>query len=116
MASPPDTTLYAVQITTPDGCIVHDSLLVLVQYDPPEPVSNDTSVCVGASAQLLVSGGDSYVWQPAPGITDLLVPDPVVSHLHCHHLQRLRLRRGQCVRRSDRGDRGCLAGHDHLPW
>lgn len=79
MASPADTTQYAVQITTPDGCIVHDTLTVLVQFGDPVPVTNDTMVCEGGSVQIQVSGGDQYLWDPAPGITDLTVPDPVVS-------------------------------------
>ncbi len=78
-AFPTDTTIYVVEITTPDGCIVHDSLTVTVQFDPPEPVTNDTAACEGGSVQLQVSGGDSYLWQSAPGLTDLSVPDPVVT-------------------------------------
>ena len=78
-AFPADTTTYFVTITTPDGCIVLDSLVVFVESGPPVPVTVDTIVCDGGSVQLIVSGGDSYAWDPAPGISDLTVPDPVVS-------------------------------------
>ncbi|MEO8588383.1 MAG: PKD domain-containing protein, partial [Flavobacteriales bacterium] len=37
MATPLDTTMYTVVITTPDGCIVTDSLLVNVFDGPPLP-------------------------------------------------------------------------------
>ena len=69
LASPLDTTLYIVIITTPNGCVLQDSLVVFVEEDLPQPITNDTATCAGASVQLLVSGGTSYMWQAAPGIT-----------------------------------------------
>jgi gliding motility-associated-like protein len=79
LASPAVTTQYTVTITTPLGCEVTDSLVVTVETTPPTPVSSDTTVCTGGSVQLLVTGGTTYTWQPAPGITDLDGPDPVVT-------------------------------------
>ncbi|MBL7963890.1 MAG: gliding motility-associated C-terminal domain-containing protein [Flavobacteriales bacterium] len=78
-ATPTDTTTYVVTITTADGCVASDSVTVIVQFGVPTPVSNDESVCVGGSVQLNVSGGDSYAWSPAPGISTLTIPNPVVS-------------------------------------
>ncbi len=80
-ASPADTTLYHVLITTDQGCEVEDSVLVIVQYNAPVPLANDTVICKGDAAQLHVQGGDTYAWQPMAGITDLQVPDPVVAPL-----------------------------------
>ena len=79
LASPQDTTLYHVLITTPGGCTVEDSLVVLVQYGPPVPLVGDTAMCAGDEVQLLASGGDAYAWLPAPGISDLSIPDPLVA-------------------------------------
>ncbi|MBL8002658.1 MAG: gliding motility-associated C-terminal domain-containing protein [Flavobacteriales bacterium] len=79
LASPAATTQYTVTITTPEGCVITDSMVVTVETTPPVPVSNDTSVCAGGSVQLLVSGGTTYTWLPAPGITDLDGSDPVVT-------------------------------------
>lgn len=78
-AFPPDTTWYFVDIVTTDGCEATDSVLVIVQFGPPVPQANDTAVCVGFAVQLNASGGDSYTWLPAPGISQLNVPDPVVT-------------------------------------
>ena len=80
-ASPSDTTIYHVQITTPAGCIVNDSLTVVVQFDLPTPSVNDTAICLGTSVQLHASGGMTYQWDAAQGITNLSVPDPTVSPL-----------------------------------
>lgn len=79
LASPLDTTWFYVTITTPEGCVVTDSLRVDVQTDPPVPLVGDTSVCVGGTVPLFASGGSWYAWTAAPGILDLQVPDPVVS-------------------------------------
>ena len=78
-ASPTNTTLYHVQITTPAGCIIKDSLTVFVQFDPPVPVVNDTAICLGASVQLHASGGMTYHWDAAQGIVSLNIPDPAVD-------------------------------------
>ncbi|MBV6404534.1 MAG: gliding motility-associated C-terminal domain-containing protein [Flavobacteriales bacterium] len=79
LAFPPDTTLFTITIVTADGCQGTDSVLVLVQFTPPDPVAADTAVCEGGSVQLQVGGGDTYTWLPAPGIAVLNVADPVVS-------------------------------------
>lgn len=49
----------------------------------PEPVVTITPanprVCEGQSLQLKASGGVTYTWQVANGITDLTVPNPIVK-------------------------------------
>lgn len=79
VATPADTTLYHVLITTPEGCTAEDSLLVVVQFGPPMPLVNDTAICRGDQAVLHAQGGDSYTWAAAPGISDLASATPVVS-------------------------------------
>ncbi|MBK6755195.1 MAG: gliding motility-associated C-terminal domain-containing protein [Flavobacteriales bacterium] len=79
VASPPDTTWFFVDVTTALGCVGTDSVLVSVQFGPPDPVSSDTAVCEGGSVQVSVSGGDSYAWQAGPGISDPGIPDPVLT-------------------------------------
>lgn len=79
MASPTDTTTYHVLITTPDGCLVDDSVVVFVQHGVPDPIAADTAICLGEQVQLHVSGGDHYSWAPVPGIDSLHVPDPIVA-------------------------------------
>ncbi len=81
MATPLDTTLYHVQVTTPEGCLMEDSMLVITQTDLPVPLVNDTVICRGDQAQLYAQGGDTYVWQAATGISQLNVPDPAVVPL-----------------------------------
>lgn len=77
-ATPLDTTEYSVIITTPDGCLVHDTLVALVYTTLPVPALVDTAVCLGSSIQLLAPIGATYSWRPAPGIADLGIRNPVV--------------------------------------
>lgn len=79
IATPTDTTWFYVEVTIAGGCTGTDSVLVLVETTPPVTTLNDAAVCEGGSVQLQAGGGTSYAWQPAAGITDLTVPDPVVS-------------------------------------
>jgi gliding motility-associated-like protein len=79
LASPMDTTMYTVVITTSQGCVVTDSMLVVVQTAVPVPVVDDTVACLGDAVQLHAQGGDIYLWQAAPGIVQSLGPDPVVT-------------------------------------
>lgn len=79
LATPTGPTTFHVVITTPEGCPVEDSLWVDVVNGPPIPVTSDTVICRGDQVQLQVSGGQSYTWLPAPGISELQGPDPVVA-------------------------------------
>lgn len=78
-ASPGDTTMYIVVITTEEGCVSQDTVVVNVEVDVPDPVLSDTAVCLGFSVPLHASGGHAYEWSPTPGITELFTPDPEVS-------------------------------------
>lgn len=78
-ATPIDTTVFLVTITTPDGCVLHDSLTVRVDIGLPVPLATDTAICRGSSAVLHVSGGHTYAWQAINGITDTQAADQTVS-------------------------------------
>jgi uncharacterized protein YabE (DUF348 family) len=47
------------------GCSSQDSSTITVNPLPSISMSNDTSICVGSSIVLNVSGGNSYVWSNA---------------------------------------------------
>lgn len=79
MVTPPDTTDLSVIITTPDGCLVHDTVRVFTYTQPPLPVLRDTILCPGASVQLIADAAFSYTWTPAPGLAVLNERAPVVT-------------------------------------
>jgi gliding motility-associated-like protein len=67
-------------ITSVDGCVSIDSLLVNVFYTPPIPVISDSvQMCLGSSVGITVSGGDLYNWSPNYEINQLTGPNVIVS-------------------------------------
>ena len=82
-STPDETIEYTVEIVTPEGCIVQDSVLVSVYYTPPIPVMPDElNLCYGSSGQISVSGGETYAWSPNIDITPITGPVVTVSPLN----------------------------------
>lgn len=79
VATPSDSTAYVVDITTPEGCLLRDTVSVLVYVEPPLPSLMDTAVCEGTQGQLFASDAVTYAWQPSEGISDLFVRDPIIT-------------------------------------
>ena len=79
VASPTVTTKYFVRSANINSCVAIDSVLITVNPAQALLVSGDTSICNGGFAQLLVSGGISYQWAPATGLSASSIPNPVAS-------------------------------------
>ncbi|HTA82447.1 MAG TPA: gliding motility-associated C-terminal domain-containing protein [Bacteroidia bacterium] len=77
--SPATSTSYSVVVTDNNGC--KDSLYTWVLVNPL-PVVNaccDTTVFTGESIPLSASGGTSYVWSPASGLSCTNCPNPIAT-------------------------------------
>jgi hypothetical protein len=59
---------YTVTVTDENGCTDTESQLVKVNFLPNIGVNN-ASICSGQSATLTATGGLSYVWSPATGLS-----------------------------------------------
>ena len=87
-------------ITDEFGCISTASTAVTIIPKPTAVVNADQSVCEGVSVALSASGGDSYLWSPAEGLSDITVANPTAApgtnyRVHCicnqqHYLYRYR--------------------------
>jgi len=78
IATPFQTTNYIVDIITPEGCALRDTVLVEVFFLPPVPVMPDSVfMCLGGQATISVSGGDSYLWSPNSNISQ--ITEPIVT-------------------------------------
>jgi gliding motility-associated-like protein len=67
-AVPNGQTTYSVAYTFANGCIKRDSVTV-TPLNFNGVVSNDTSVCIGASAVLAAFGGNKFTWSPQTGLS-----------------------------------------------
>ncbi len=79
IASPTINTTYYVQGTSLLGCNNTDTIVVNVNQPVTVTVSPDDSVCLGQSAQLLVSGAAIYSWTPAAGLSNTKVSNPLAA-------------------------------------
>lgn len=61
---------YFVEIVSPEGCILNDSVTIEVFSTPPMPVIEDSLIlCNGESIVLNVSGASDYYWSPDVNIS-----------------------------------------------
>jgi gliding motility-associated-like protein len=74
---PTVTTTYYVNGTDSNGCVNSDSVIVTVNPLPSISISNDTAICDGDCAQLIVTGGDSYIWTPTTGLSNDTISNPI---------------------------------------
>lgn len=77
-ASPVTTTTYVVTATT-NGCSDADTVVVTINQPPPIIVSADTTIIFGTSVSLNASGGLTYLWQPATGLSCANCLSPVAT-------------------------------------
>ncbi|MCS6991607.1 MAG: PKD domain-containing protein [Chitinophagales bacterium] len=79
LASPDVTTTYTLTVTNQWGCSSTDSVTVQVLGPFDLVTSADTVICPGGTAQLSVSGGYTYWWVPAVGLSDPQSAQPTAS-------------------------------------
>jgi len=61
-----------------DGCTHLDSVIASVNVNPVATTPfTDTHICEGDNVTLGSSGGGSYEWIPATGLSSTIIPNPV---------------------------------------
>jgi len=76
IAFPNTTTTYVVTVTDGLGCVDTDTVIVTVTSLPVITITNDTTICDGACAQLNATGGTSYSWSPTTGLSNPNIANP----------------------------------------
>jgi len=79
VASPAATTTYTVTVTDANGCTATSSKVVTVNPLPVADAGNDAAICLNASTTLNASGGSSYAWAPATGLSSSTIANPVAN-------------------------------------
>jgi gliding motility-associated-like protein len=69
---------YYVTVTA-NACSQKDSVVVSIKQKPTANAGKDTGFCEGNSIMLNASGGNTYSWQPATGLSATNIPNPVAS-------------------------------------
>ncbi len=68
---------FTVTGTDTLGCSNTDTIQLNLVPNPTADAGPDTTICSGASVQLNASGGTSYVWNPAGGLSSPFVSNPM---------------------------------------
>jgi gliding motility-associated-like protein len=75
-------TIYTVTVTDANGCKNKDSIKTTLKPLPHIDAGLDTSVCLNPGSfrdnvQLTATGGVSYVWTPATGLSSTTIANPI---------------------------------------
>ncbi|QCW99304.1 hypothetical protein FGM00_03945 [Aggregatimonas sangjinii] len=71
--SPTVDTTYTVTVTSDDGCEDTDEVVVSINPIVIAVAGDDVAVCVGESATLTASGGESYLWSTGETSASIIV-------------------------------------------
>ncbi len=69
--------VYKVTLTSAAGCVAADSVKVELNPATRFDAGADTTICKGSSTVLNASGGNTYLWYPAKGLSDTTIANPV---------------------------------------
>jgi gliding motility-associated-like protein len=79
VATPAATTTYTVNGTDAGGCTGTDAVTVTINPTPTANAGADADFCIGGSTTLNGSGGVSYAWSPATGLSNPAINNPVAT-------------------------------------
>jgi gliding motility-associated-like protein len=69
IATPTVTTTYIVTVSNGNGCINTNSVTITTNPLPNADAGASVAVCQGTGTVLSASGGSTYVWSPASGLS-----------------------------------------------
>jgi len=81
LASPVTNTQYIITVNPGSLCIANDTVNIVVNQLPVVQASGDTTLCIGASSQVIASSQANviYSWSPVAGLSDPAISNPVAS-------------------------------------
>lgn len=79
IATPAITTTYQVLVISSNGCKDSATTTITVNPTPTAAVSGNVTICQKDSVQLTASGGGSYQWIPATGLSNANIANPMAS-------------------------------------
>ena len=82
IARPPTTQRYILAVYDVQGCPKPglDTVIVTVLPEVVAFAGRDTTVVVGQPLQLNASGGITYSWSPATGLSSTTIPNPIANY------------------------------------
>ena len=81
VASPMQTTTYAVEVTTANGCTIHDTITINVQTPDMIDAGDDATICDGTTIQLNGVAVGNFAWISSSSLSDTTILNPIASPL-----------------------------------
>jgi gliding motility-associated-like protein len=94
-ASPVTNIIYKVKGIDEKGCSDSDEVEITIIHKTATSVGAGDTLCKGEAAQLTASGGTSYLWLPAAGLSDNKVDNPTAMPSATTTYQ-LQVKQGTC--------------------
>ncbi len=79
VATPSVNTQYIVTGTDNKGCTAADTVTITAKTLPVVTVTPGTAVCKNTQLQLQATGGSTYQWLPASGLSNASIANPIAS-------------------------------------
>ncbi len=79
LATPTSTTTYIVTVTGANTCTNTDSIKIEVRSASSFSINPPDQVCINAPIQLSAGGGDIYLWQANPTLSNTSIPNPTAT-------------------------------------
>ncbi len=76
---PTNPGTYTIVVSDGNGTTASDEVVVSYGQAPTITLTTDTTICAGETVQLSASGGNSYSWSPATGLSATNIANPVAS-------------------------------------
>lgn len=73
--------IYTVTVTNAQGCASTDTVNANIFNGDDITITPDTTISLGYSIQLQATGGTTYIWSPADGLSDTTVANPIATPL-----------------------------------
>ncbi len=77
-ANPTATTTYTIVVTDHNGCTSTEQVTIVVN-DLNTTISPNVNICEGDSTLIFASGGTSYSWSPAEGLSNTNIANPAAA-------------------------------------
>ncbi|GAB5539462.1 MAG: hypothetical protein Salg2KO_15650 [Salibacteraceae bacterium] len=78
-ATPNQSTLYQLQVSTTNGCLGFDSVFIRVDTLPVPVVNPIPLECLNEPVQLSVGGGTTYLWNNPQFLNDSSIANPIAT-------------------------------------
>ena len=79
VANPTTATTYTVTVTNANGCTATDGVVINISDNLTVNAGNDASICAGSSTTLNASGGSTYQWSLASGLSNPSIANPIAN-------------------------------------